>query len=149
MKVSSLCTREPVTIDRAASPEEAAALMRRRHVGYLVVTDTRHSGLTPVGVLTDRDIVIKIVAKSVDTRALSVGDVMTADPVTCGESDELSGALQRMRKLGVRRLPVVGLDGRLTGVLSLDDVVDSLASELTNVAGSIRNELNLERQFRT
>jgi CBS domain-containing protein len=149
MKISSLCTREPVTIDRSASLEEAAGLMRDRHVGYLVVTDTRRRGRAPVGVLTDRDIVIKVLAKGVDTRALSVGDVMTADPVVTGENDELPVALQRMRSLGVRRLPIVGLEGQLKGVLSLDDVVDSLASELTSVAGSIRNELTLERQFRT
>jgi hypothetical protein len=69
--------------------------------------------------------------------------------VVTGENDELPVALQRMRSLGVRRLPIVGLEGQLKGVLSLDDVVDCLASELTSVAGSIRTELNLERQFRT
>jgi CBS domain-containing protein len=99
-------------------------------------------------VLTDRDIVVAVVAREIDPRTLRVGDVMTREPVVAREEDSSATALQEMRRIGVRRLPVVGEHGRLVGVLSLDDVIDELAAELQNVAGSIRNEQRIEGALR-
>jgi len=105
-------------------------------------------GKTWVGVLTDRDIVVTVVARETDPRSLRVGDVMTRQPVVAAEDDSITTALQEMRRIGVRRLPVVGRRGQLVGVLSLDDVLDGLAAELQNVAGSIRREQQVESALR-
>jgi CBS domain-containing protein len=144
MTTGSICTHRVITVDRQIDIAAAAAVMRENHIGYLIVTDARSGGSSPVGVLTDRDIVVKVMAKDVDPHTLTVGDVMTPDPLTAAEDDGISETLHRMRRLGVRRVPVVGARGQVSGVLSIDDVVDHLVGQLTDVAGSIRNELKLE-----
>ena len=138
MTIGTICTARVITVDRGVDIAAAAAVMRENRIGYLIVTDP--GGAAPIGVITDRDIVVKVVAKDVDAHTLTVGDVMTPDPLTAAEDDGISETLHRMRRLGVRRVPVVGPRGQVSGVLSIDDVVDHLVSQLSDVAGSIRNE---------
>jgi CBS domain-containing protein len=146
MKVGSICRREVVTTASGEGLGVAARLMREWHVGFLVVVEstTAEVGSKVIGVLTDRDIVTTVVAKEADARTLTVGDVMTRDPLLVGESHPLEVALRHMRDAGVRRVPVVGDRGQLVGVLSLDDALDTLASQLNDVAGAIRSEQRLE-----
>lgn len=151
MNVAKLCGRNVITIREFEELTAAARLMREKHIGYLVVVEPDLSGggtLKPVGVLTDRDIVVTVVAREVDPRSLRVGDVMTRKPVVASESDSIEQALQHMRAIGVRRLPVVGSRGDLVGVLSLDDIIESLADVLQNVEGSIRSERRIEAALR-
>jgi CBS domain-containing protein len=148
MTIGSICTHRVITVDRHVDIAAAAEVMRENHIGYLIVTDAASGGASPVGVLTDRDIIVKVMAKDVDPHTLMVGDVMTPEPLTAAEDDGISETLHRMRRLGVRRVPVVGARGQVTGVLSIDDVVDHLVGQLTDVAGSIRNELKLEETLR-
>jgi predicted transcriptional regulator len=147
MSIASICNRSPVTIDRSSDLAEAARLMRDQHVGYLVVTDMNRDGRVPVGVITDRDIVIKVVAKHVDAEMLTVGDAMTGEPVVAFETDDIGTTLRRMRSIGVRRLPVVDSRQRLIGVISLDDLIDQLAGQLVDAAGSIGYGQELEKQL--
>jgi CBS domain-containing protein len=149
MTISSICTHRVITVDRQIDIVAAATVMRDNHIGYLIVTDASSDGSSPIGVLTDRDIVVKVTAKDVDPHTLTVGDVMTPEPLTAAEDDGISATLHRMRQLGVRRVPVVGARGQVTGVLSIDDVVDHLVNQLGDVAGSIRNELELEETLRS
>jgi CBS domain-containing protein len=125
-------------------------MMREKHIGYLVVVepDVRHNTFRPIGVLTDRDIVVAVLARDVDPRSLIVSDVMSRQPVTISQDAPVSAALMEMRRMGVRRMPVVDQSGVLVGVLSLDDVVEGLAAELQDVAGSIRNERRIEGALR-
>jgi CBS domain-containing protein len=150
MNVIDVCKRNVVTIGPAEELKTAAQLMRERHIGYLVVVEP--SGLSgaprPIGVLTDRDLVITVLAKGEDPSGLRAGDVMTRDPVTVREDKPLAFALSEMRRIGVRRLPVIDGAGQLTGILSLDDVLDALAAELAGVVGSIRSELHIEGALR-
>lgn len=128
----------------------AAKLMRKEHIGYLVVVEPipGSEALRPVGVLTDRDIVITVIAREIDPRSLRVEDVMTRKPVVAREDEPLKGALSEMRRIGVRRLPVVGERGELVGVISLDNVLAALAGQLGDVAGSIRSEQLVEHALR-
>jgi len=150
MNVGQLCNTNPISVRRSDELIKAAQLMREKHIGYLVVVDPEvvDQSLRPVGVLTDRDIVVSVVARETDPRALRVGDVMTQQPVTVGSAEPVERALREMRRIGVRRLPVVGQRGELIGVLSLDDVLEVLAGELQNIAGSIRNERVIEGSLR-
>jgi CBS domain-containing protein len=150
MNIAAICGRNVVTIRAFEEVTAAARLMREKHIGYLVVVEPEIAGAgsRPIGVLTDRDIVVTVVAKDTDPRTLRVGDVMTENPVVVRDSDSLELALQHMRRIGTRRMPVVGSRGELVGVLSLDDVIDSLSSELQNVAGSLRNERRIETALR-
>lgn len=150
MNVAKLCRRKVITIRPTDELTAAAELMRQEHIGYLIVVESEVAGgpLRPVGVLTDRDIVISVIARQIDPRSLRVGDVMTPQPVVVGETESVEKALESMRRMGVRRVPVVGSRGELVGVLSLDDVIDALAGELANVAGSIRNQQRIETALR-
>jgi CBS domain-containing protein len=150
MIVGNLCKTDVVTAKVDDSVAAAARLMREKHVGMLVVVEAGEvkPDLTPIGVLTDRDIVTAVVASDADAHTLKVGDVMTRHPLLAGESHSLEATLRHMRDAGVRRAPVVGPRGQLTGVLSLDDVLVQFASQLTDIAGALRNEITRERTTR-
>jgi CBS domain-containing protein len=150
MDVARLCRREVITVRESEDIAAAARLMRQKHVGYLVVVEPDFAGSTfrPVGVLTDRDIVIKIVAQDINPRKAQVSEAMSRNPVTIAISESLVSAAQEMRRIGVRRIPVVGELGELRGVLSLDDVLNVLSNELQNLAGAIRNEQSFESAMR-
>ncbi|MFI4867898.1 MAG: CBS domain-containing protein [Steroidobacterales bacterium] len=150
MNIGELCRREVVTAVASDELLSAVQLMRARHVGYVVVVevDLQDQMARPVGVLSDRDIVVGVVASEADVRALRVGDVMTQRPVTASESDPVATALNRMRGAGVRRLPVVGNRGQLVGVVALDDVLAELAGELGTIAGAIGREQRIETALR-
>ena len=141
-----LCTRQVVVAPPSLSVDEAARLMRERHVGCLVVVEQGDGGRLPVGILTDRDIVLAVVAKDADAKTLRVGDVMTATVASVRESDTLYDVLSTMRSRGVRRVPVTGPHGVLAGILTLDDVLNALAGQLQAlgmvVGREMRQELN-------
>jgi CBS domain-containing protein len=151
MNVAKICKRNVVTVREHDELGKAAKLMREHHIGYLVVVEpgVAQDAVRPIGVLTDRDIVVSVLAKDADPRSLTVGDIMTRQPVVVPDGKSVAGALREMRRIGVRRLPVVGGVGQLVGVLSLDDVLDQLAGELTDVAGTVRDELLVENSLRS
>jgi CBS domain-containing protein len=150
MSVASLCSRDVAVVSGGDGVVSAAQIMREQHVGYLVVTDPKRGGAAaPVGVITDRDIVIAVVASEVDPRSLTVGDAMTRQPLVLQERSSVEDALVQMRQIGVRRAPVVDASGGLIGVLSVDDVLDELAGKLMSIAACIRNEQRIERLVRT
>ncbi len=138
MTVRALCNHNVATIDRDAGVIDAAARMREEHVGDLIVVEERAGHRIPVGILTDRDIVIAVVAKRVATSAVTVGDAMSAQLLTVHQDNGVEHALREMRRAGVRRAPVVDGSGALIGVLSIDDVIDHLAVQLGHIADIIR-----------
>jgi CBS domain-containing protein len=150
MNTGDLCKREVVTIREVDDLTTAAHLLREKHVGCLVVVESHvDSGRQKVvGMLTDRDIVVAVLAREIDARALKVGDVMTRSPLLAEEGQSVDAVLRHMREVGVRRVPVVDRSGYLIGVLSLDDVLEAIAEQLMNVAGSIRSEQRAERAIR-
>ena len=149
MKVGSICRHEVVTVTPGTDLVAAAQLMREQHVGFLVVVEPEPNTTygRPVGVLTDRDIVITVVAREADPKLLTVTDVMKQYPTMVDETDPLDQALHTMRRMGVRRLPVVGSAGMLTGILALDDVPDVLSGEISDVSGTVRNEQRIETRL--
>ena len=150
MNVGDLCRRGPVTARPFDDLIAVSRLMREEHVGSVVVVEPSVSegAFKPVGVVTDRDIVVAVLAKDVDPKALQVSDVMTREPVVAREDESVGRALRKMRKMGVRRLPVIGKQDELVGVISLDDIIDRLVSELEDAAGSIRSEQAIEHAVR-
>jgi len=150
MRVGDICSRDAVTVREFAGLAAAAQLMRHKHIGYVVVIEPTvgDSAVAPIGVITDRDIVVGVIAREAGPRTLTVGDVMTRQPVLAAEDGSVSAALHHMCEIGVRRLPVVDRSGRLTGVISLDDVLEGPAEQLMDVACSIRRELKVESALR-
>ena len=145
MRIGEICTREVAFCGRDASVLELAQLMRNHHVGDLVVAEARNGRLEPLGIVTDRDLVVKVLAEGVVAETLKAGDLMTRELVTVAESESVHHAIERMRAEGVRRLPVVGADGALVGVLSADDVTEFLAEELSGLAHIASRQSVLEK----
>jgi len=139
MKVRDFFSPQVVTAAPGASLREAAMQMREQHVGALLVVETKDGVTRPVGILTDRDIVVAVVAVA-DARpeAIRVGEAMSAELAVAHEDDGLFEAVARMSERAVRRLPVVGPDGALKGIVSLDDVLRVLAAELGQLAEALR-----------
>jgi CBS domain-containing protein len=157
MRVGEVCKSRVVTIRGHEELVAAAQRMREQHVGFLVVVEPvvqdrsepeGRLGERPIGVLTDRDLVVTVMAREADPRTLKVEDVMTRRPVTVREDETVVDATAKMRGIGVRRLPVVSRAGALVGILALDDVLDCVADELENIVGSIRQEQRVERAVR-
>jgi CBS domain-containing protein len=140
MNAGEICNREVVFAYRDTSLTEAARLMREHHVGSLVVVVDRLSERVPVGILTDRDIVVAVVAKEVEPRTLTAGDVATGELLTVREQDGIPDALRLMREKGVRRVPVLTHSGALAGILTIDDLLELMAEELGAFARTIDRE---------
>ncbi|MGA7540552.1 MAG: CBS domain-containing protein [Steroidobacteraceae bacterium] len=150
MNVGSICSRRVITASPQLDIQAAAELMREEHVGFLVVVPQQPRGpQPPLGVLTDRDIVVSVVAKRADPGALKVGDVMSMQPVVVAESEAVDLALRTMRRAGVRRLPVVNARGEIVGVLSIDDLLEFVAREMESLSGAVRNGRQIEGATRT
>jgi CBS domain-containing protein len=139
MSVGEICNRNTVVATEDSSIAEVARLMREHHVGSVVIVEP---GVRPkpVGIITDRDLVVEIMASDIDPQRVVVGDAMSFDLVTAQEQDDIWDTLQVMRGKGVRRIPVVDNRGELAGILSIDDVLDYLAEQLSDLVQLIDRE---------
>ncbi len=146
MNIGDICNREVVFIDREGSILEAARRMREYHVGNVIVIDQKNGSRTPVGILTDRDIVRALVASEVGLNRVSVGDAMSFDLLTVQEEDDVIGTIKKMRHRGVRRVPVVNHAGELQGIVAVDDLIDLICEELMDLAGLIQHQANHEAE---
>jgi CBS domain-containing protein len=148
MAVGELCSREVVIAEKSLSVADAARLMRQHHVGDLVVVEDRAGARRPVGIVTDRDIVVEVVAAGVDPDSLVVGDIMGPEVASVREAEGVFEALRYMRDKGVRRLPIVDREGVLVGILTLDDLLSLLAEEMTELAKLVTHERQREATVR-
>jgi CBS domain-containing protein len=126
---------------------EAAKLMRENHVGSLVVSKNSY-GRKPVGIVTDRDMVVEVLAEDLDYRTLTVGEIMGDKLVIAKESDDTLETLKLMRASGVRRIPVVTDKGDLAGIVTVDDLLEIVAEELEDIVHAIGNEQAKETKRR-
>lgn len=144
MSIGDICNREVIIAYKQENLEKAVRLMREYHVGDVIVVEERDGGRVPVGILTDRDILISVIGEDIEPRDISIEDVMSFELLTGHVDDSLLESLARMRQKGVRRLPVVDGRGELVGILTMDDIIDVLAEEIADLAGLIRNEQKRE-----
>ena len=147
MKIERLCNREVTLAYENERIDEIARRMRERHVGSVIVVP-RDNGSTPVGVLTDRDIVVEVLAAGLDYRNVTVGEVMSREPATVREDDDVVDALRIMRTHGVRRLPVMARSGALAGIVAIDDLLEFFAGQVDDVVRAIGREQKQEAQVR-
>jgi CBS domain-containing protein len=139
--VGEICGHDVVVATPEMTVSEAAKLMRHRHVGSLVIVEKMNGGLrTPVGIVTDRDLVVEVTAVGLDPNTITVGDIMPRELVTVRADEAVLGALQLMRAKGVRRLPIVNEDGRLLGLVAFDDLLDVITDELSDLAKVVARE---------
>ncbi|MGP0073991.1 MAG: CBS domain-containing protein [Bryobacteraceae bacterium] len=140
MPIGDVCIRDVVVASRETTAREAASLMAENHVGNLVVVEDIGGRRVPVGIITDRDIVRNVVAEGLDAGLFTLGDLGARDLVTTGEDQGIYECMQQMRINGIRRMPVVDRKGGLVGIISLDDLIQLLAEEMSELAKVIVRE---------
>jgi CBS domain-containing protein len=137
MQVGNLIRRAVESVAPGSSCLDAARRMRDMGVGSLVVAEKRR----PLGVLTDRDLVVRVLARGLDPEKVSVGEVMSERPIFVSQTRDVHTVLEVMRDEGVRRVPVVDENHELVGVVALDDLILAISGNLSAVADAIRKEL--------
>ena len=148
MSAGEYCNREVVVIERTESVRKAVDLMRTHHVGDVIVVEKADGATRPLGILTDRDIVLEILAEDVDLEAVNVGDVMSYELQTVDEDIKLLDAIKVMRTKGIRRLPVVDSQENLVGILAVDDVLGLISEQLSDLVGLIARQQTKESTLR-
>jgi CBS domain-containing protein len=138
MSLETLCRREIVCVDVKTKVIEATELMEEMNVGSVVVIQNDR----PVGIVTDRDVVLRVVNKKLDPAKCPIGDIMSLDVVTFKQNTGLYEALEQIKESGssVRRFPIVDDNGAIKGIITLDDVIYLLGKEMSDVASIIENE---------
>jgi CBS domain-containing protein len=137
MSLGHICRRDVVTVSPDTTVSEVTRIMEDKNLGSVIVT----GGNDTFGIVTDRDIALRVVNRCLDPVRTPIEDVMTQDLVlTLREDMGLFEALEQIRKSAVRRFPVVDVEGRLTGIITLDDIIRLLGKEIAGVASVIENE---------
>ncbi len=150
MRTAELCSRDVVVIRPDESVLAAARLMRRHHVGSLVVVEDRAGGIGPIGMLTDRDLVVSVLAsgEEIAPSSILVRDVIGPDVLVAHGNEGVWQALRHMRARGVRRVPVVDESERLIGILAFDDLIAWMSEQLTELTRLLDREQRFERTTR-
>ncbi|WP_114810553.1 CBS domain-containing protein [Paraburkholderia kururiensis] len=149
MNAATICTRDVVTCRQDTTVLEAARLMRNHHVGDLVVVEESASGRMPLGVITDRDIVLSVVAKEVDPAKLFVSEMMSTPVVSAYEWEDEWQLLRRMRLHGIRRMPVLGDADELIGIVAFDDLLEAASGFLSELWLLTGRQSHFEEKHRT
>tara|TARA_A100001037_G_scaffold292657_1_gene308253 strand:- start:720 stop:1166 length:447 start_codon:yes stop_codon:yes gene_type:complete len=144
MPVRDICNRNVVVTGRDTTVSDGATLMRNMHIGDLVVAETDDDN-RPIGLVTDRDIVVEVVAAGLDPTSLTVGDIMSDSIESVRGDKDFWDALDHMRQRGIRRQPIVDAQGDLEGILTLDDALGLVGEALDSLSGLIRNEVEREK----
>lgn len=149
MNVGEICTRHPVVAWPEQSVVDAAKRMRAAHVGNVVVVRGSGAKLTPIGILTDRDITVSVVAQAPEVlEDITIGELALRDLVTVTQETDVLDAVRRMRDTAVRRLPVVDDGGLLAGIVTFDDILSLLGDELALLSSIVGAEREAETDLR-
>lgn len=149
MNVSDICTRKVVAADRNTTLQGAASLMRERHVGTVVVTAPGPNGTHAIGIVTDRDLAIEGMAHGLDAARTTL-TLLTAGktPAAIRSSAGIAEAIARLNEHGVRRLIVCNDDGGVCGIVSMDDMLEALAGEISQLAAAVHAGIDREKRER-
>jgi CBS domain-containing protein len=148
MRIGDICIREVIHCAREATALELAQLMRSSHVGDVVVVDQPNGHKVAVGIVTDRDLAVEVIAREKDPALVTAAELMGAELVTAGEQDEVHEVVELMRFKGVRRIPVVDDQGGLTGIVTLDDLLNVIGGELALLGRVMSRERFQEERAR-
>lgn len=144
MPLKDVCNRNVVCISPDASALNAALIMKEKHVGTLVVVKHPEHPKDPLGVVTDRDLVLKVLAQKLCPEETKVSQVMVLEPRIARDTDGLLEATEMMESSGVRRLPVVDSSGNLKGIVAADDLYELLTTELANLSRIGSRQVHME-----
>lgn len=133
MLIKEICAGNVVVCGPETSALQAASLMRHRHVGDVVVVDNPQEEGVPLGVVTDRDLVVEVLGNGRDPAKTTVGSLMSTPVVIAKESEDTTTVIERMRMHGVRRVPVVADEGEIVGIVTLNDLLKAVIADATTL----------------
>lgn len=148
MLLRDLCTPDVISCTADRTVLHAARLMREHHVGDVVVVEDAETDQSPIGVVTDRDIVVEVLGKELDPARVTLRQIMRTPVVIASTSEDITQAVERMKFHGVRRIPVVDEFFKLTGILCLDDLLKRLAADAATLAEVVTREQDREHRAR-
>jgi len=146
MTAGEYCNREVTIVEPECRIIDAAKLMRQHHIGTLIVVEREGGKNRPIGIVTDRDLVIEVIAQEVALDAVTVSDVMSKEPVQVPEGETLLNTIELMQSRGVRRILVVDAEGSLQGLMSADDAIELIAEAMDNLTKVVRHEIANEQR---
>jgi len=148
MQLKEIYTPDVVCCSRGTSAMDAALLMRQRHVGAVVIVNDINDDRAPIGVITDRDLAVEVVAAGLNGRDTQVAALARKPVIIAREDEELNAAIERMRSHGIRRTPVVDSGGALVGIITLDDMLALMVENANALVQITRKEQHEERRTR-
>jgi CBS domain-containing protein len=146
MLLKEICTTDVVSCGRDATLLEVARLLRGKHTGDVVVVDDPEGERIPAGLITDRDIVVKVLGAGRNPGEVTAGQLMHTPLITASEDEDSSVAVARMRVHGVRRLPVIGPGGGLAGIVTLDDLLRLVVGDVSALLAIVAKERDVEQR---
>lgn len=148
MPIKECCNTSVVSCGPDTSIPDVAALMRKHHIGDVIIVEEKDGSRLPLGIVTDRDIVMETISVQIDATVFTAGDIMTSPLVTVREDQGFIETLRLMRHHKIRRLPVVTHEGTLCGIVTADDVINLLAMELSLMTAAIIDQPLKEGKLR-
>jgi len=148
MLLKEICTPDVVLCKPDTRVLAAARIMRHKHVGDLIVVEDPEGDQTPLGIVTDRDIVVEVLGKELDPASVTVAEIMHKPAVIASDGEDVSVAIERMKAHGVRRIAVMGERRKLAGILALDDLLRRLAADADALAQIVAHEQGNEHRTR-
>ncbi len=147
MDVGRICSRRVITVPPTATAVEVARRMRDGCVGAIVVAELREGRRVVLGLLTDRDLVVNVLAVDPASFATArASDLVSGEVFSCRERDEVSDVLEQMKRHGIRRMPVIDASGDLAGIVALDDALRALADDFARVGLLVTTQRMMEAQ---
>ncbi len=140
MSIHKICTAKVITAVKSMPIQEAAMLMKKNNIGDIVVIESKTNN-KPIGILTDRDIAMKIVADGVDAKTICVGDVMSSDLLVLKKHQGINEAIEMICAKGVRRAPIVDDNDKICGIAAVDDLLILVSDELSSLAKLVRKQI--------
>lgn len=148
MLLKEICTPDVVHCSPQTTALGLARLMRERHVGDVVVVEDPQSDQTPIGLVTDRDLVVEVLGRERDPARVCAREIMRKPVVIARTSEDTAQAVERMKAHGVRRIPVMDEHRRLAGIVCLDDLLRQLAAEAGALVEIVSREQDREHRDR-
>ncbi len=141
MNVGEICSKNFIYVLHKDSVLDVARIMREQHVGSVVVVDNMNGEIRPQGLITEHDLVLEVLAAKIDPSALKAEDILTCELICVTETHDVREALKYLRYYGVRRAPVVNVNGLLVGLFSIEDALAKLSKEFSELMQLLSNEL--------
>ena len=144
MNVGEICSRNVVHVSKQDSVLDVARIMREQHVSAVIVVDIVNGEIWPQGMITDRDLVLEVLAVKIDPSVVKAEDILTSELICVTETHDVTQALKYLRYYGVKRAPVVNIEGVLVGIFSIQDSLSNLSEEFSQLMKLLSNELHRE-----